>query len=165
MKTMDEKRREYHQRWREANREKTREASRRWREANPEYARQYSKANREKLRAYEREYYRRNPEKYRRHKLLVRYHLTEESWEKMLADQGGCCYLCEDLLPENPREIHIDHDHSCCPGAARSCGRCIRGLTCGQCNRLIGNANDDPGRLRRIAGNLEARKEVVLDAR
>lgn len=43
--------------------------------------------------------------------------------------------------------IHIDHDHSCCPGNARSCGNCVRGSLCGPCNHGLGYFRDDPVRL------------------
>jgi hypothetical protein len=35
--------------------------------------------------------------------------------------------------------IYIDHDHECCPGERRSCGRCIRGLLCLSCNTALGH--------------------------
>lgn len=34
----------------------------------------------------------------------------------------------------------IDHDHDCCPKAAQSCGKCIRGALCGNCNNMLGHA-------------------------
>ncbi|MFE3547411.1 endonuclease domain-containing protein [Streptomyces kronopolitis] len=30
--------------------------------------------------------------------------------------------------------LHLDHDHTCCPGKGESCGQCIRGLLCWGCN-------------------------------
>jgi hypothetical protein len=31
----------------------------------------------------------------------------------------------------------VDHDHSCCPGR-QTCGKCVRGLICRQCNTAFG---------------------------
>lgn len=69
--------------------------------------------------------------------------------------QQGLCYLCGDPLPHDRQLLAIDHDHRCCP-SGRSCARCRRGLTHHGCNVLIGHAQADPQRLRRIADNLEA---------
>lgn len=55
--------------------------------------------------------------------------------------QGGVCAVCLHPPPEG-EYLHIDHDHSCCPG--RSCGKCLRGLACNNCNRFMGLARDDP---------------------
>lgn len=35
------------------------------------------------------------------------------------------------------RAAMVDHDHDCCPGGW-SCGRCVRGLICSECNVLEG---------------------------
>jgi hypothetical protein len=43
--------------------------------------------------------------------------------------------------------FHVDHDHACCPGTGSSCGKCIRGLLCRNCNIGLGHFNDDPQRL------------------
>jgi hypothetical protein len=85
--------------------------------------------------------------------------LFQALWEA----QDGRCYLCRDeLRRDEPKAIHLDHDHSCCP-LARSCERCRRGLACKDCNHLIGVAKDDPDRLRRIADNLERAVEGVRE--
>ena len=60
------------------------------------------------------------------------------------------------------RKVATDHDHSCCP-AHKSCQVCRRGLACLFCNSLIAFAFDDPARLRRIAGSLEAAKAAVQE--
>lgn len=114
---------------------------------------------RERQRERTRDWYRRNPrsrEEHGRLHLLVRYRLTPAGKQQLLDDQGGRCYLCGDVLDlAKPRTIHVDHDHVCCPGGT-SCGKCIRGIACDPCNRGIGYFRDDPERMRRVAGNLEA---------
>lgn len=113
----------------------------------------YRARNRDKLRAAKQREYRANPEaalaKGRawkeanpsRHQFLQRrshlkrmYSITPERFDAMLHAQGGVCALCRQ--PSGNR-LHVDHDHSCCPGRT-SCGSCIRGLLCGPCNRLLG---------------------------
>lgn len=73
--------------------------------------------------------------------LRARYRMTNEQYEQMLADQGGGCAICG----SNDR-LHVDHDHSCCPGR-KSCGKCIRGILCHSCNTAIGSMEDDQARL------------------
>lgn len=85
-----------------------------------------------------------------------RYRITPEARQQLIDDQDGCCYLCGDqLLLEQPRKVHVDHDHSCCSGNT-ACGKCVRGIACDPCNRGIGYFQDDPGRLERVAENLRA---------
>lgn len=68
---------------------------------------------------------------------LTRYGLTPETFEQKLADQGYACGMC--LQPfKDGQIICIDHDHSCCPGEKKSCGRCVRGLLCRACNWALG---------------------------
>lgn len=66
------------------------------------------------------------------YKIKSTYGITRGEYEAMLSDQGGTCAIC-------PRtdNLVVDHDHNCCPGK-RSCGDCVRGLLCGQCNSAIG---------------------------
>ena len=81
-----------------------------------------------------------------------RHGLQWGDWDAMWDAQGGLCYLCGDELITG--SVHLDHDHRCC-AKGRSCKFCHRGITCSRCNQLVGLADDDPDRLRRIADNLE----------
>jgi Recombination endonuclease VII len=83
--------------------------------------------------------------------------MTPEDWDAMWTAQGGRCCYCEDLLPIDRQQVHIDHDHTCCP-PKRSCAACRRGLACQNCNFVVGNALEDPERLERIAKNLRRLK-------
>lgn len=82
-------------------------------------------------------------------KLAREYHLTIERYAHMLNDQGLSCAICYKNFGDSyPR---IDHDHSCCPKKATSCGQCIRGLLCESCNLALGKFNDDKDTLIRAA--------------
>lgn len=120
-----------------ADPEPAKEAARKWREANP--------GRRGRLRNEAAD-------------LKYMYGITPRQWQEMFDAQAGCCYLCGEPLDTEAKSrgvgISIDHDHSCCRGR-RSCGSCIRGLACMPCNAGIGNFGDDPGRMRRVADNLE----------
>lgn len=51
-------------------------------------------------------------------------------------------------------DLHLDHDHACCPEKVRSvvsCGECVRGWLCRGCNWALGQLKEDP---RRIEGLL-----------
>lgn len=87
--------------------------------------------------------------------LRSKYGLTREAYDEMKAHQGGGCAICG--APESLRgtRLAVDHDHSCCPGR-RSCGACVRGLLCNECNTLLGKAGDDPERLMRAARYLKS---------
>lgn len=85
----------------------------------------------------------------------------DELFDELWNLQDGKCYLCGVCLDrDKPRGVTLDHDHACCP-YGYSCELCRRGLTCPRCNNLIGLADEDPDRLRRIADNLERVAEVV----
>jgi Recombination endonuclease VII len=82
-----------------------------------------------------------------RRRTLRLYGLSEAGWEVLLARQDARCAICHTADPGGHGQWTIDHDHRCCPGIG-SCGQCVRGLLCGQCNLMLGYANDQPERLR-----------------
>lgn len=86
--------------------------------------------------------------------LFWRYSITPDWWESTLRHQGGKCAICLNALSCEAREVHVDHDHSCCPGG-RSCGSCVRGLLCRGCNWALGHFGDNVVTLRAAADYIE----------
>jgi hypothetical protein len=85
----------------------------------------------------------------------TRYNLPYSTYEKLLADQGGVCAICASE-PLDGTNLNIDHDHSCCSGMNKSCGKCVRGLLCSDCNTALGLMNDDASRLMKAINYLNA---------
>ena len=104
--------------------------------------------------------------------LWWKYRVTLEQYDAVREAQGGRCAIC--ARPESelradrrgrPRKdgeptalsalLHVDHDHSCCPTSAKSCGACNRELLCSDCNVAIGYLADDPVRALRMVEYLQ----------
>lgn len=89
----------------------------------------------------------RNIKKYRKENALSircgNHGISTDKYAEMYNFHDGKCWVCLDRAAEQ-----IDHDHSCCPGQT-GCQKCVRGLLCGPCNRMLGHANDDPEILKR----------------
>lgn len=100
----------------------------------------YAEKNREKTRA-------RN-----RSRRFTQHGITEAEYEARLAEQGGGCLLCGDT-----HRLHIDHDHSHCPGQY-GCAECFRSILCSRCNTGLGMFRDDPELLRKAALYTESYK-------
>ena len=75
------------------------------------------------------------------HVRAMLYGLTNEQLAAML----GRCAICGTTEP-GTKGWQVDHDHACCPGVG-SCGNCVRGVLCVECNMGIGRFHDDPARL------------------
>jgi transposase-like protein len=63
---------------------------------------------------------------------LNKYKVTKEFIDLLSGFQQGSCAVCN-RAHAGGRAMDIDHDHSCCPGRG-SCGDCVRGLVCNDCN-------------------------------
>lgn len=87
--------------------------------------------------------------------LRNKYGWTIEQWDEQFAAQGHRCATCPATKPD---KWVMDHDHACCPGE-KSCGKCVRGIICRNCNLALGNAKDDPQTLRSMAEYLERHKD------
>lgn len=69
----------------------------------------------------------------------TKYGITAEQYSAMLSNQDGSCAGCSRKVQYN---LYIDHDHACCQGN-QSCGRCVRGLLCFECNSALGLLKDN----------------------
>lgn len=85
---------------------------------------------------------------------LARYGIDNKQLMVLLAAQGDSCAICKRGYGEIPDGWHVDHDHRCCD-VQRTCGKCVRGVLCGPCNKMIGLARDSVGTLRNAITYLE----------
>jgi len=80
---------------------------------------------------------------------LVRYGLTPEQHDEMLARQNGLCAICNQPPTGGVRaasRLHVDHDHVT---------RVVRELLCNSCNNGLGRFRDDPALLRAAADYID----------
>jgi hypothetical protein len=68
---------------------------------------------------------------------LGRYGVDLAWYERTLAEQDGKCGICRADKPGGRGRWHVDHDHNCCLGWQRACGKCVRGLLCAMCNQRL----------------------------
>jgi hypothetical protein len=89
---------------------------------------------------------------------LYNHRMTMEQYMALRLAQLDRCGACrEPLRFGEPRAVTVDHDPRCCQyeglgtrrtkGAPISCGKCVRALLCGPCNRAIGFLERYPQRL------------------
>jgi hypothetical protein len=84
------------------------------------------------------------------------YKISKTDIEQFLKKQKGCaiCHKSENLFPI---WWAVDHDHKCCSGI-ESCGNCIRGILCSNCNRGLGQFKDSEKILINAIGYIKDRK-------
>jgi|ERR1035437_2687384 hypothetical protein len=84
---------------------------------------------------------------YKKHDLKRHYGMTPESWSIMFEAQGRACAVCKSIFPgRKTGHWSTDHDHTT---------GIVRGILCTGCNVALGQAKDDPQRLRALADYLE----------
>ena len=89
--------------------------------------------------------YRKKPEYEKNYHSTIRRfkrHNTTKAWFDEQSKNG--CEACGSFT-----NLVIDHDHSCCPKSS-SCGKCIRGVLCNNCNTSEGLLNSDIGRVEKL---------------
>ena len=74
----------------------------------------------------------RSPEEVKRARrsalLFVRYGVTADEWDEVLARQGGTCAMCPAKPSPTGRSLHSDHDHKT---------GLFRGILCWRCNNIL----------------------------
>jgi hypothetical protein len=70
---------------------------------------------------------------------MKKYGTTTEWYRDKLIEQCGVCALCKHLSHHHGtlQRLQVDHNHNCCDIKTKSCGRCLRGLLCADCNILL----------------------------
>jgi hypothetical protein len=63
------------------------------------------------------------------------YGLQPGQYALLKAAQDGACAVCR-WAKGVTKNMAVDHDHDCCAGPV-SCGNCVRGLLCTNCNRWV----------------------------
>ena len=86
---------------------------------------------------------------------IKRHGLSIARYTKLIEKQNYKCAICQ-----STNKLQIDHDHSCCPGFF-SCGECVRGLLCGNCNTALGLAKDNVEILENMKQYLQAHSSTV----
>ena len=81
-----------------------------------------------------------------------RFKMTPDDYDSMFAAQGGVCAACG--RPPGKHRLQVDHDHACCDTRV-TCGRCVRGLLCFNCNAALGHVQDDKERLMKLIEYLD----------
>jgi hypothetical protein len=70
---------------------------------------------------------------------MKKYGTTVEWYRDRLIEQNGLCALCFHLSHHHGtiQRLQVDHNHDCCDLHTKSCGQCLRGLLCADCNILL----------------------------
>jgi hypothetical protein len=93
---------------------------------------------------------------------LKRKNLKPEQYDELLTKQNNRCAGCGRFAASFKRRLAVDHDHSCCPTTRKSCGKCIRGLLCNDCNVALDHLRDSVSTLKSLIAYLEFYHENKL---
>lgn len=96
---------------------------------------------------YMRRWNAKNPKNERRYRLKKMFGITIDDFERMDAEQGGVCAICQKPPTGRQKNLCVDHCHTT--------GR-VRGLLCDKCNRAIGLLDENPDTINRAVSYLSS---------
>ena len=109
--------------------------------------RQWHRDNFQVSRARANAHYHNNKDHHRSTRMMRKYGITIEVYDRMLSLQGGKCAICGRSTPtRGDGMLQVDHDHKT--------GE-VRGLLCSPCNTVLGYIRDNPDALRAAVAYLE----------
>ena len=130
-----------------------------WKNANPEKRRETERKSKQKRAAKiteeKRVWRKNNPEKHKaaQYRWMINRRMKVCDFDALMSAQDGKCAICGTSKGfsggGDGRRLAIDHCHKTLE---------VRGLLCGNCNRMLGLAKDDPDLLRKAATYLEQRQ-------
>jgi hypothetical protein len=120
--------------WHEAHKEELKQYAKNYKANNPEYnKRRAAKAKQDRLD---------QPEYFKAREFtreMKKYGTTVDWYRARLIEQRGVCAICYHLSHHHGtlQRLQVDHSHKCCDVKTKSCGECLRGLLCADCNMLL----------------------------
>ena len=99
---------------------------------------------------------------------MKKYGTTVEWYRDKLIEQSGICALCKHLSHHHGtiQRLQVDHNHDCCDLKTKSCGKCLRGLLCADCNIRLAPVEDvlKQGTIVPLAGTWLSKALAYLDS-
>lgn len=91
--------------------------------------------------------------------LRRKYGISLKEFDRLLEFQGGVCAICKKVCEHKTRNHsnagwHVDHEHGIIPVK-------VRGILCGNCNIMLGNAQDSQDILISAAEYIRKSLEIV----
>lgn len=113
-------------------------------------------ANREEHSKKTKEYRSKNRHLERNRRLIKKYGISIEDFDKMYNSQNGKCATCNKLCPNNSRNgLYVDHNHS---------NGKLRSLLCSNCNRVLGLIAENKTTLENMIKYLEYHNEKTSNS-
>lgn len=126
--------------YRQEHEEEIKKYNKEHKEDKKQYSIIYREKNHEKLREGKIKYGQENREKIREKELIRKYGIDKIKYDDLLIKQNYVCEICsksetvKDKRTNIIRKLAVDHDHVT--------GK-VRGLLCGNCNKGLGNFQDE----------------------